>query len=338
MILAGDVGGTKSNLALIDLKDGRPTITRFASFVSREFSGLDAVAAAFLNGNREITSACFGVPGPVVEGTVRITNLPWLLNVITLQAELKLKTVYLINDLEAAAYGLSLLAPEDLLVLNAGTPRPAANAALLAAGTGLGESLLYWNGQRRVPVATEGGHTDFAPNGDLQFELLRYLSSNFGGHVSWERVVSGPGLFNIYSFLKDTGRGTAEPWLAEHMQTADPAAVISEAALGGKSEICVQALDILVAAYGAEAGNLGLRALARGGVYVGGGVAPKIAKKLQDGTFMKAFLDKGRISDFMPQLPVYVVMNEKTPLFGAAQYVMLKEELAHAGGVSRVGR
>jgi glucokinase len=267
-----------------------------------------------------IEAACFGIAGPVVDGWVKTTNLPWVVDTEELRRTLKLDAVNLLNDLEAGAYGLFTLEEDEFLVLNEGKMRQAGNKALIAAGTGLGQAMLYDDGQHFRPLASEGGHGDFAPRDELEIELLRYLMDRFG-HASYERVLSGPGLFNIYRFLKES-RGMEEPaWLVERFAAGDdPSAIVSKAALAKEAEICVKALDMFVSIYGAEAGNLALRAKSVRGLYVGGGIAPKILDKLKDGTFMRAFLDKGRYTDLLAAMPVRVVLNDKTALRGAAYY------------------
>jgi glucokinase len=231
--------------------------------------------------------------------------------------------VWLLNDLEANAYGIATLAPEDFLTLNEGAPQAEGNAAVIAAGTGLGEAGLYWDGRRHRPFASEGGHASFAPSNTLQVELLRYLLTHFT-HVSWERVLSGPGLHTIYTFLRDTGRGIEPAWLSEEIHTGDPAAAISGAALEDRCALCMQALDLFVALYGAEAGNLALKVMATGGVFVGGGIAPKIIEKLKDATFMQAFTAKGRLQPLLETIPVHVILNDQTALYGAARYAALR--------------
>jgi glucokinase len=233
---------------------------------------------------------------------------------------LRIESVTLLNDLEAAAYGVFTLEEEEFFTLNQGELRDAGNKALIAAGTGLGQAILYNDGRHFRPLATEAGHADFAPRNELEIALLRHLIGRFG-HVSYERVLSGPGLFNIYGFLKEA-QGMAEPpALREQLSTApDTSAVISKAALAGEFEICVKALDVFVSLYGAEAGNLALRAKSLRGVYVGGGIAPKILDKLKDGLFMRAFVDKGRYTDLVRAVPVHVVLNEAAALRGAAYY------------------
>jgi glucokinase len=267
-----------------------------------------------------IDAACFGIAGPVVDGKVKTPNLPWVVDTGESRQALKLDSVTLLNDLEAGAYGILTLENDEFDTLNEGTVRQSGNKALIAAGTGLGQAILYDDGRHFHPLASEGGHGDFAPRNELEIELLRHLIGRFG-HVSYERVVSGPGLFNIYRFLKEV-RGLEEPsWLTEQLSAADdPNVVISKAALANEAEICVEALDLFVSVYGAEAGNLALRAKSVGGLYVGGGIAPKILEKLKDGTFMRAFVAKGRYTDLMATIPVRVVLNEQAALRGAAYY------------------
>jgi glucokinase len=318
-ILAGDVGGTKTILGVFESDGGKLLPVAQERFDSKSYSGLEPILDKFLAGNRKAERACFGVAGPVVEGRIETPNLPWIIEQRTLAAMLGTEAVSLINDLEAAAYGLFTLEEKEVFVLHEGVTVAEANIGLIAAGTGLGESIMFWDGRYHRPSASEGGHADFAPRTELEIGLLRYLMRRFG-HVSYERVLSGPGLVNVYQFLKEEG-GFSEPaWLAGRIAEEDPGAVISEVALAGEAEICVQALDLFAAVYGAEAGNLALRAKALGGIYVGGGIAPKILKKLRDGAFMRSFLDKGRYSEFVSTIPVKVVLNEQAALQGAAYY------------------
>ncbi|MBI3083031.1 MAG: glucokinase, partial [Candidatus Omnitrophica bacterium] len=303
MILAGDIGGTKTNLAYFKANGGRLVPVAQRSVSSADYPGLEAIVQEFLkNQTVELTAACFGIAGPVVDGRCQTTNLPWVVDARTLQRTLKLEGVSLINDLEATAYGVQTLPEEAFAVLNAGDPQPHGTIAVIAAGTGLGEAALIWNGQRYQAVASEGGHADFAPRNELEMELLRYLMKQFG-RVSYERILSGPGKVNVYQFLKDTGRGEEPAWLTELVAHGDPSPVISEMALNGRSELCVQALKLFTSIYGAEAGNLALKYLARGGVYLGGGIAPKMLPLLQDGTFMQVFADKGRLSELLFRIP-----------------------------------
>ena len=319
MILAGDVGGTNTRLAVFDDKGGRLTPTAEATFPSREHGSLESVLRKF-NGAHPlpIDRACFGVAGPVRHGRSDATNLAWVVDARLVARELGLQAVGLINDLEANAYGIAALEPNDFAVLNAGAPDAEGNQAIISAGTGLGEAGLTWDGKQHRPFATEGGHSDFAPRNHLEMELLGYLLKQFQ-RVSYERVVSGPGLLNIYRFLRDTGRGEEPAWLAEKMRDQDPGAVVSQAAFDGKSDLCVQALDLFVSLYGAEAGNLALKLLATGGVYLGGGIAPKIISKLQDPIFLNAFTAKGRLKPLLQAMPVRVILNDRTALLGAAR-------------------
>jgi glucokinase len=319
MILAGDIGGTKTNLGLLRVEGGALRSVEQKSFPSRRYSSLESIVAEFLEaaGRPPIASACFGVAGPVVEGHSVTPNLPWIIEAMSLASDLKLDSIGLINDLEATAYGIAELKPEEFATLNKGTPETG-NAALVAAGTGFGNASLFWDGDRHAPSASEGGHIDFAPRDQLEINLLKYLM-NQHGHVSVERVLSGPGLFNIYDFLRNTGYARESPGVVERFKQQDPSSVISAAALAGECEMCEKALDMFASIYGAAAGNVALLLKAIAGVYVGGGIAPKILEKLRDGTFMKAFLDKGRLAQLLKDIPVLVILNDKTALLGAAR-------------------
>jgi glucokinase len=267
--------------------------------------------------------ACFGVAGPVKDGRSRITNLPWIIDARALAENLGVPTVELINDIEANAYGIGVLGPNDFAVLNKGNRAAEGNAAIIAAGTGLGEAGMYWDGRHHHPFACEGGHTDFGPRNETEVNLLRFLQKRFE-RVSYERIVSGPGLYIIYQFLRESGKEEEPMWLKEEIRPGDPAAAISAAALSQKSELCIRALDLFVSLYGAEAGNLALKAMASGGLFVGGGIGPKILKKLKDGTFIEAFLAKGRMRPLLEAMPVRVVLNEQTALLGAAHCARLR--------------
>jgi glucokinase len=257
------------------------------------------------------------------DGKVNPPNLRWTVDPVSVAKTLELPSVSLLNDLEAAAYGIFTLTPDEFLVLNEGIVRRPGNKVLIAAGTGLGETIIFDDGKNYYPLASEGGHADFAARNELEIELLRYLIGQFG-RVSYERVVSGPGLANIYDFLKERADPSVPGWFTEKIANAeDRSAVISQAALAGDPEIAVKALDLFVSSYGAEAGNLALKAKAIGGVYVGGGIAPKMLDKLKDGTFMQAFNDKGRYRELVSSIPVYVVLNEKAALRGAAYHATL---------------
>jgi glucokinase len=258
----------------------------------------------------------------VQNGRCQATNLPWVVDGHHLAARIELNHVILMNDLEANAYGIATLEPSSFAVIQQGSIDVTGNAAVISAGTGLGEAGLYWDGRQQLPFATEGGHSSFSPCTELQDELLGYLRRQFH-HVSWERVLSGPGLLNIYKFLRDTGRGAEPPWLAEEMKQKDPSAVISRAGLEGRSELCANALEMFVSLYGSEASNLSLKMIATGGVYLGGGIAPKILPKLNSPAFRDAFLGKGRMKELLATIPIRVILNDKTALRGAARRALL---------------
>jgi glucokinase len=347
MILAGDIGGTKTRLALFEWKDQRVEPQTEQVYVSGDYKSFEEILAEFLNPPQpepiestelgesgqpiedatpepgpqstelKIDAACIGVAGPVIDNCCHTTNLPWVVDGGGLAQRFGIPTVRLLNDLEATAYGLLELRPDEMTVLNAGTvPSQKRALALIAAGTGLGEAILFWDGRQYHPSPSEGGHADFAPNSDLEIDLLRHLRGSYL-HVSWERVLSGPGLHAIYEFLRDTKKN--EPtWMAERIQVEDPAAVIAEVGLKKQADIGVQALDLFASIYGAEAGNLALKSMALSGVYVGGGIAPKLLAKLQDGSFMRAFTNKGRYKKLMSAIPVRVIKNDRAALIGAA--------------------
>jgi len=324
MILAGDIGGTNTRLALFEGTPERLTPVTIEVFPSREYKGLEEIARKFLTKhNQTVPAACFGLPGAVIDGHVETSNLPWVVDARSLTREISVDEVSLINDLEANAHGIALLEESDLVVLNPGIPNPKGSRALISAGTGLGEAgLLAETGGGYRPFPSEGGHVDFAPRNDLEIDLLRYLMGHFE-HVSYERVLSGPGLYNIYQFLRDTGRGEEPAWLTQQIAHSDPSSVISKSALEGTSAICVQALDVFVSIYGAEAGNLAIKMVAVGGMYVGGGIAPKILRKMSSSIFMKAFSAKGRVGSWLKDIPVRVIVNDKAALFGAGRVAAL---------------
>lgn len=317
MILAGDVGGTKTRLGLFSISKDHYRLVFETSFPSKNHRKLEVIVKDFLKGQKKIGAACLGVAGPVINGIAKATNLPWVITTKSLQRELCLEKVALINDLVANAYGISVLNGNDFEILNAGKIQKG-NAALLSAGTGLGEAILFWDGKRHIPSPSEGGHIDFGARNALEIELLQHLIDRFG-RVSYERILSGQGLFHIYQFLRDSRRFDREPeWLSKKIQHEDPASVISEAAKLKKNRLCMKALDIFTSIYGAAAGNLALQVMAVGGVYIGGGIAPKIIWKLKEGTFMKAFKNKGRLSEVVANIPVKVILNDRAALLGAA--------------------
>ncbi len=319
LILAGDVGGTKTHLALCRLAGGTCTPLSTRIFASNEYDGLETIVNEFFQGPERISAACFGVAGPVVRGKATATNLSWRITEQALKRLLSIPNVSLINDLVANAYGIAVLTSKDFIVLNRGRKMDG-NAAILSAGTGLGTAILFRDNAGLFPSPSEGGHMDFGPRNRLELELLAYLLDRFG-HVSYERLLSGSGLTNIYHFLSDSGRLGKEPaWLAERMELEDPAAVITETARLRKCPLCDTALELFVSIYGAAAGNLALQVMATAGIYIGGGIAPKIISKLKQGTFMKAFRDKGRLSVIVERIPVKVIMNDRAALLGAASY------------------
>lgn len=321
MVLAGDIGGTKTRLTIFCYQQQQCRLTIEKTFHSKDYSSLEVILREFLRGQEKIASACFGIAGPVTGGIVKTTNLPWVIDIQSIQKELSVKKVEIVNDLVANAYGIFLLKKRDFDVLNTGEMKKG-NAALLSAGTGLGEAILFWDGKQYAPSPSEGGHVEFGPKNKLEIELFQYLFDRFG-HVSYERVLSGKGLLNIYEFLKESKRyGSESKWLYKKMEQEDPAAVISEMAQQKRNKLCIKALDMFVSIYGAAAGNLALQVMAIGGIYIGGGIAPKIIWKLKDGTFMEAFKDKGRFSGMVATIPVKVIMNDRTALLGAARYAM----------------
>jgi glucokinase len=327
LLLAGDVGGTKTAVALFTPTASGVRLVREATLPSGEFKGLEAVVRRFLSEGPSvrISAACFGVAGPVVDGRCITTNLPWHVGERSLARTIPAPRVRLLNDLEAAAHGVLALPPSALMPLQAGKARKG-NMVMIAAGTGLGEAILVWDGARHRVLASEGGHADFAPRNDLESDLLRFLRKGFG-HVSYERVLSGPGLHNIYRFLRDTGHGSEPPWLSERLRSGDPGTVVSEVGLAGAHPLCTAALELFVSIYGSEAGNLALKAVALGGVFVGGGIAPKIRAKLVDGNFRAAFRDKGRYRDLLASIPVRLVLEPRAALLGAAHVALnLKRE------------
>ena len=324
MILAGDIGGTHARLAFFDVADGHFRLVSAAVFPSRDHASLDEIVSQFVSSSAQHPdAACFGVAGPVRDGRVQASNLPWVVERQRLADELRLKKTMLINDLEANAWGIATLESKDMVTLNPGQGNPVGNQAVISAGTGLGEAGMYWDGRQHHAFACEGGHADFAPRNELEIELLRYLSAKFE-HVSAERIVSGPGLVNVFDFLRDTGRGKEPQWLTDEMAHGDPAAAISRAALDGKCPLAEQALDLFLQIYGAEAGNLALKLMATGGVYLGGGIAPKLLPKLTGPLFMPAFVDKGRMKALLQAIPVHVIVNENTALLGAARCAAVK--------------
>ena len=318
MILAGDVGGTKCNLALFSERKGKLTTVFKQRFASKEFAQFDLIvkefsrqAASHLSSDRVI-AAGFGVAGPVIDNHVRATNLPWTVDAKILERELDVEKIVLLNDLGATGHSIQHLLSNEFVVLNEGKPEPGGTVALLAAGTGLGQSFLVWDGNRYRISPSEGGHSDFAPHTDQQIELLRFMRRRYP-QVSWELILSGRGFRTLHEFLAPDVK---HPFFDD--PDADPAPEITRLGLAKTCPVCVEALDLWTSIYGAEAGNLALKVLALGGVYVAGGIAVKIIEKMKDGAFFKAFKDKWKFESMLSNIPVSVVLNESAPLLGAA--------------------
>ncbi len=317
-ILAGDVGGTKTDLGLFKYSAGMLELVREHRYATAKFGSLEAVCADFLGASATVNAACLGVPGPIIDGSAHATNVPWELSSAALSRVLKGVPVRLLNDLAAIAYGMVNLKPAEFVVLHRAENPPAhGNIAVIAAGTGLGESSLVWEGDQYYAVASEGGHSDFAPHDGEQIELLRSLAAEFG-HVSYERVLSGPGLWNIYKFLRRESHAEEPAWLSAQIAAGDASAAVSEAAIAGRDSVCVHALTMFCDIYGSEAANLALKVLALGGVYLGGGIAPKILPMLTNGTFVRGFLAKGRLNEILKRIEVRVSLNPAAGLLGAA--------------------
>ncbi len=327
MILAGDIGGTKTNLAYFREEDGRVIPVEERSYPSQQYrSLLDIIEAMKKEIPAQITGAAFGVAGPIVEGRSKLTNLDWEVAADEIREGLKLRHVGLLNDLEATAYGVLNLPAKDRLTLQQGEALKHAAIGVIAAGTGLGEGALIWDGKRYRAVPSEGGHADFAPRNELEMDLLRFLLTKFK-RVSYERVLSGPGFSHLYEFFRSRSHEPEPAWLTEQMKAGPtPAAAISRAGLERTDSVCVQVLDLFTTLYGAETGNVALRFLATGGMYIGGGIAPKILPRIQEGSFLEAFTFKGRHSPLLKSVPLYVVLNDKIALYGAAHYAAYVHE------------
>jgi glucokinase len=321
IILAGDIGATKTNLGVYTPEKGPREPIAEETFPSGRHSSLEVLVGEFLaQAQMDVECAVFGVAGPVAGGQATITNLPWVIDEAQLKKKLNLKSVLLFNDLKVVAQGVPLLKPQELYALNKGEPILGGTKAVIAPGTGLGEAFLTWDGLRYRAYASEGGHADFAPTNPLESNLLRSLRDKWG-HVSYERICSGMGLPNIYAYLRDSGYAEEPAWLAEQLAAAeDPTAFIVNAALENKAKLCNDSLNLFCSVLGAEAGNMALKVLATGGVYLGGGIPPRILPALKQKVFMQAFLNKGRLSDLLAKVPVHVILNPKIALIGAAFY------------------
>ncbi|MBI3448983.1 MAG: glucokinase [Acidobacteria bacterium] len=315
MILAGDIGGTKTSLALFAVESGRLLRSASTTVASADYPGLAEAVGAFLMSPRPpIEAAAFGVAGPVVNGRVKTTNLPWIVDQQEMTKYLGARVVRLLNDLEAMAWGIEQLDADDLLTLQPGEPSPDGNAALIAAGTGLGEAILFRHDGKLIPSASEGGHADFAPIDAEMDAFLKWLRDQ-RGHVSVERVASGLGLETIYPFFHDPAAGGSPP---HARSSGEIGAAVARAAASGECGGCSRTFGLFLRALGAEAGNLALKAKATAGVYISGGVAYKNLEAMKDGRFLRAFLEKGRFAGFMERIPVHVILDQTTPLLGAA--------------------
>ena len=330
MILAGDVGGTKVHLALYNFVDGQLAHVRDEKFPAAEYACLDDVVNAFLAKGNEpkdgIVASCFGCPGPVRDGRLKLTNLPWSLDVRNLQRSIGIEHIFLINDLEANGYGIPELGKDQICTLHDGDASGVGHRGLISAGTGLGECVLVWDSKvrRHTPLPSEGGHVDFAPRNEREIALLAYLHRTLNGRVSFERVVSGIGIRNVYAFLRDDQKMEEPDWLRDRMKAEDPNAVIGTCAEEGSSEICLETMNLFAAALGAKAGNLALTLLATGGIYLGGGIAPKVLKIMENGGFTDAFLDKGRMRPILEAIPVRIILDDTCALLGAAAYAEIR--------------
>ncbi len=325
MILTGEIGATRTRLAAFETEGNNLRLVVEKIYMSQEHGGLPEIITGFIRTEGiPVHSACFGVAGPVRGGRSKISNLSWVIDSRELATQLKLPSVGLMNDLEAYAYGIDALEAKDFVTLSAGSEDSEGNRAVISARTGLGVAGLYWDGIRHHPFACEGGHADFAARNQLEVELLAYLQNRYG-RISCERILSGPGIKNIYDFLRDTGKAEEPEWLREQLSAApDPPALISQVALANKAAICDQTLSIFVSIYGAETGNCALYFMSTGGIFIGGSIAAKIVPKMKDPVFMQSFLDKGRMSQLLQEMPVKIVLNDDSGMIGAARFTLLQ--------------
>lgn len=317
-VLAGDVGGTKTNLGIFSKGARRPLLKVFETYPSSQYPDIETIVNNFFKKHPiKCYFACFGMAGPVQYGRCSVTNLSWEVKESRLKSRFKFKRIQLVNDLTAMAFAVPHLYKNELHVLNKVTPQKDGHLALVAPGTGLGESIIVFEKGRYIPVPSEGGHVDFAPNNEQDVELWRYLKDIYG-HVSLERILTGQGLADIHSFLINTGHYSKCSRISKGMKNADPARIISEEAIKGTAKCCQAALHIFVSILGAAAGNLALTGMTTGGVYIGGGIPPKILPKLQETAFLSSFTDKGRFKGLLEKIPVCVILNDKAALLGAA--------------------
>ena len=316
-VLAGDVGGTKTNLALFRMNGEDVTTVKESSYKSQEFKSITEITDDFLKDQPHPEACCIGVAGPVFNGKVKLTNLSWELDSNEIAKQMGLANVYLINDLEATAFGLAMLTDKDLQIIYKGSEAPSGNAAIIAPGTGLGEAGLYFDGKIYHPFATEGGHTDFASRDKTDFELYEYLQNKFG-HVSCERVICGPGIFNIYQFLKDEKRMEEPGWLNDEIKKDDAPAVISKHI--EQSNLCNETMRLFIRFLAHETANLVLKMKATGGLFIGGGIAPQLISLFDKYQFNNSYLDSGRMNHLLEKATVSIILNNKTAMLGAAYY------------------
>jgi glucokinase len=326
MILAGDIGGTRTRLAAFETEGNKLQCVVENTYPGHQHGGLSEIISEFVKSEGiPVHSACFGVAGPVRSGRSKISNLPWTIDSRELARQLRLDSVGLINDLEAYAYGVDALESKDFVTLREGSEDAAGNRAVISARTGLGVAGLFWDGYRHHPFACEGGHADFAPRTGLEMELLQYLQKKHG-RISCERILSGPGIKNIYDFLRDSSKAEEQGWLKEQMRVApDPSALISQLALEKKAAICEQTLSIFVGVYGAATGNCALNFMSTGGIFIGGNIAARNVPRMKDAVFMEAFLDKGRMRALLEDIPVKIVLNDDAGILGAARYTLVQK-------------
>src|SRR6202790_3636578 len=326
MILAGEIGATRTRLAAFETEGSRLKRVVEKNYVSQQHDGLSAILADLINTEGiPVHSACLGVAGPVRAERSKISNLPWIIDARDVAQQLRLPSVGLLNDLEAFAYGIDGLESKDFITLSEGQEDAEGNRAVISAKTGLGMAGLYWDGYRHHPFACEGGHADFAPRNALQMELLTYLQKKYG-RISCERVLSGPGIKNIYDFLRDAHKAEEPEWLRAQLSVAaDPPALISQMALEGKAAMCDQSLSIFVSVFGAETGNCALNFMSTGGIFIGGSIATKIIRKMNDPVFLESFLDKGRMGTILKDMPVKIVANDDSGMIGAARYTLVQK-------------
>ena len=323
-VLAGDIGGTKTSLAIFEVNGTTLDMLALETYPSQEYASLKEIVRQFVDTQgHHYDWGSFGIAGPVRNNRAETTNLPWLIDGNQLAEEIGFRKVWLMNDLEANAWGISALEEKDFCVLSEGKPDPNGNASIVSAGTGLGQAGLYWNGSQYRPFASEGGHSDFAPHSDLEIALLQYLKQRYS-HVSWERVVSGMGIVNIYDFLCEHRDASTPDWLTEDIKKGDKAAAISKAANDDRCPVCSETIKLFVHLYGAEAGNQALKIMSTAGVYLGGGIAPKNLDHFLDGSFLRSFRAKGRMESLMNDIPVKIILNELTALYGPAVFAALE--------------